>query len=221
MVREVPEEGGDGLSPEGVDALLAAAREAGTLAMGPGLGTGEGTAMAVAMLLREAEAELVLDADALNIVAQKKLNLKEARKTAVITPHLGELSRLGGLTVEEILAEGLLPVARRFAEEWGVILVLKGAPTLIALPDGRVFINSSGSQILATAGSGDVLTGLIAGLAAQGVGAEAAAVAGVYLHGFIADMLQKDGYHTLAAGDLVAAVPRALALLSDAAAGEA
>jgi hydroxyethylthiazole kinase-like uncharacterized protein yjeF len=184
---------------------LAALMEGKTvLAIGPGLGQSEETAKFLTGLLSATKIPVVIDADALNILAAKPALLKKLAKgrTLVLTPHPGEMSRLAGTTIAKVQANRL-ETARNFAERMGVTLVLKGARTLIAHPDGRVAINTSGNPGMAKGGSGDVLTGLIAGLLAQYPHDPVRAVeAAVYLHGLAADFAVREGdEHTLLATD--------------------
>jgi ADP-dependent NAD(P)H-hydrate dehydratase / NAD(P)H-hydrate epimerase len=174
------------------------------LAIGPGLGQGAETAKFLTGLLSATKIPAVIDADALNILAAKPALLKKLAKgrTLVLTPHPGEMARLTGATIAKVQANRL-ETARSFAERMGVTLVLKGARTLIAHPDGRVAINTSGNPGMAKGGSGDVLTGLIAGLLAQYPhDPERAVEAAVYLHGLAADFAVREGdQHTLLATD--------------------
>jgi NAD(P)H-hydrate epimerase len=182
------------------------------LAIGPGLGQSAETVKFTTGLLSATQMPAVIDADALNILAAKPVLLAKLAKgrTLVLTPHPGEMARLAGCTVTEVQADRL-NVARSFAERMGVILVLKGARTLIAHPDGRVAVNTSGNPGMAKGGSGDLLTGLIAGLLAQYPSDPAHAVeAAVYLHGLAADLAVRDSdEHTLLATDCLAQLSRA------------
>jgi len=182
------------------------------LAIGPGLGQGAETSRFVAGLLGATKMPAVIDADALNILAAKPALLKRLAKGrfVVLTPHPGEMARLAGITVAEVQASRL-ETARGYAQRMGLTLVLKGARTLIAHPDGRVAINTSGNPAMAKGGSGDLLTGLIAGLLAQYPGNAAQAVeAAVYLHGLAADLAVHQGdEHTLLATDSLAQLARA------------
>jgi NAD(P)H-hydrate epimerase len=186
------------------------------LAIGPGLGQGTETAKFVAGLLGATKMPAVIDADALNILAGKPALIKKLAKgrTIVLTPHPGEMARLAGATVAKIQAKRL-ETARDYAQRMGVTLVLKGARTLIAHPDGRVAINTSGNPGMAKGGSGDLLTGLIAGLLAQYPESPARAVeAAVYLHGLAADLAVRcpkgaHNEHTLMATDGLAQLARA------------
>jgi NAD(P)H-hydrate epimerase len=197
------------LEPRQIAALLAGKT---VLAIGPGLGQATETARFVAALLNASKIPAVIDADALNILAAKPALLKKLAKgrTLVLTPHPGEMARLAQTTIAKIQANRL-ETARGFAQRLGVTLVLKGARTLIAHPDGRVAVNTSGNPGMAKGGSGDLLTGLIAGLLAQYTDDPARAVeAAVYLHGLAADLAVREGdEHTLMATDSLAQLARA------------
>ncbi len=186
-----------------------------SLAAGPGLGTSAGTVEAVCRLLPLVDCPVVVDADGLNALSGCTEVLAKTRKLAVVTPHIGEMARLTGLAVDEIKKEGVVRIARRFAGQWGAVVVLKGAPTVVALPSGEVFINSSGNPGMATAGMGDVLTGVVAGFLAQGLDAGAAAVVAVYLCGLAGDIIAENGMIGMAAGDVAAALPLARKLLTN------
>jgi NAD(P)H-hydrate epimerase len=182
------------------------------LAIGPGLGLSPETVKFTTGLLSATKIPAVIDADALNILAAKPVLLAKLAKgrTLVLTPHPGEMARLAGITTAEVQANRL-EVARGFAERTGVTLVLKGARTLIAHPDGRVAVNTSGNPGMAKGGSGDLLTGLIAGLLAQYPEETARAVeAAVYLHGLAADFAVREAdEHTLLATDSLRQLSRA------------
>jgi NAD(P)H-hydrate epimerase len=182
----------ENLAAEALTALLATKT---VLAIGPGMGQSAETAKFVAGLLLGTTHPAVIDADALNILAAEpellaKLGeIAKKGRTLALTPHPGEMARLAGLTVAEVQANRL-EVSRGFAAKYGVTLVLKGARTLIAHPDGRVAVNTTGNPGMAKGGSGDLLTGLIAGLLAQypvGVDSSRAIEAAVYLHGLAGD----------------------------------
>ena len=184
------------------------------LAIGPGLGQSPQTVKFTTGLLFASQIPAVIDADALNILAAKPSLLAElvrrGERTLVLTPHPGEMARLAGITVAEVQANRL-EVARSFAQRMGVTLVLKGARTLIAHPDGSVAVNTSGNPGMAKGGSGDLLTGLVAGLLAQYPAEAARAVeAAVYLHGLAADLAVREAdQHTLLATDTLAHLSRA------------
>jgi NAD(P)H-hydrate epimerase len=191
----------ENLAPPTLEALMAGKT---VLAIGPGMGQSEETVKFTCGLLSATKIPAVIDADALNILAAKPVLLAKLAKgrTLVLTPHPGEMARLAGITVAEVQANRL-EVARSFAQRTGVTLVLKGWRTLIAHPDGRVAVNTSGNPGMAKGGSGDLLTGLIAGLLAQYADDPARTVeAAVYLHGLAADLaVRSDDEHTLLATD--------------------
>ena len=160
------------------------------LALGPGLGRSAGTRALVSALLRETERPVVLDADGLNALAADMGALDARRgRTTVLTPHDGELARLLGVSPEELAARDRVETARAFAMEHGCVLVRKGHRALTVLPDGTVLENTCGGSALSKGGSGDVLTGLIASLLAQGADAPDAAACGVWLHARAGDIL--------------------------------
>jgi len=203
------------LAPEQIAALIEGKT---VLAIGPGLGQAPETVKFTTGLLSSTQIPAVIDADALNILAAKPVLLaklaRKAQRTLVLTPHPGEMARLAGITVAKVQANRL-DTARSFAKRMGVTLVLKGARTLIAHPDGRVAVNTTGNPGMAKGGSGDLLTGLIAGLLAQYPGESGRAVeAAVYLHGLAADLAVRypegaHSEHTLLATDCLAQLARA------------
>ncbi|MBN1223890.1 MAG: NAD(P)H-hydrate dehydratase [Candidatus Aminicenantes bacterium] len=189
---------------EGKDALM----------MGPGISTNESTADFVCTLLPRIKVPIVLDADALNILAEKPDLLKKLKKTAVITPHPGEFARLLGLSTKEVL-DRKLDLVPQYAKEFGVIVVLKSYRTLIAIPDGRVYINPTGNPGMATAGSGDVLSGMIASMLIQEKNPLLAVLAAVYIHGLSGDLgVLKLGEKPLTASNLIGFFPAAIKKLN-------
>ncbi len=199
----------ENLAPEKLQALTAGKT---VLAIGPGMGQMPETARFLTGLLSETSLPTVIDADALNTLAREPESIAVLAKgrTLVLTPHPGEMARLTGLTVANIQANRL-DTARSFAVRMGVTLVLKGARTLIAHPDGRVAVNTTGNPGMAKGGSGDLLTGFIAGMMAQFPSdARRAVEAAVYLHGLAADLAVREGdEHTLLATDCLASLPKA------------
>ncbi|PLX99763.1 MAG: bifunctional ADP-dependent NAD(P)H-hydrate dehydratase/NAD(P)H-hydrate epimerase [Desulfuromonas sp.] len=198
------------LSPVAFDQITALLDGRQALALGPGLGAAVGLADLVGRLVETCNVPLVIDADGLNLLAGQLVRLQEkATGQVVLTPHPGEMARLTGLSVREIEANRF-EIARNFAAEHGVVLLLKGARTLVAAPDGRVNINSSGNDGLASGGSGDVLTGLIGGLLAQGLEPFRAASLGAWLHGRSAELVaETQGTAGMAASDLLLRLPLA------------
>lgn len=195
------------LSKECIPQLGEWMKKVSVAAVGPGLGARDDVADIVAYMIRHAQIPMILDADALNAVAQNVEILKDLRTKAVITPHPGEMSRLTGITIQDV-QNNRIEIAREYSAKWGVIIVLKGAKTIVACPDGRVYINTTGNSGMATAGTGDVLAGIISGLTAQGADLEAASIAGVHIHGLAGDRVAGEkGEYGLIAGDLVEEIP--------------
>lgn len=158
--------------------------------VGCGLGKSEAKKEAIKQIISDATGQLIIDADGINMLSDNINILREARKIPIITPHPGEFSRISGYDVNYI-NDNRIKCAREFAARYKCITVLKGAGTIIASPDGKYGVNISGNAGLAKGGSGDVLAGLISGLAANPeIGAFEAAVCGVYLHGRAADVLK-------------------------------
>jgi ADP-dependent NAD(P)H-hydrate dehydratase / NAD(P)H-hydrate epimerase len=180
------------------------------LALGPGLGRSAATGALVRKVIADCPLPLVLDADALFALAgHGEVLAARPVGTTILTPHPGEMAHLLGVSIGEIEADRI-GTARRFAEKHGVILVLKGARTVIAAPDGGILINPTGHAGMATGGMGDLLTGIIAALLCQGAPPLAAAAAGVWLHGRSGDRLRpRFGDAGLLASDLLAEIPGA------------
>ncbi len=202
------------LSEQTLETIEQLMREPGmdVLAIGPGLSHKPSVVKFIHKLLPKVKIPLVLDADGLNALAtpQGRTIIKQLKASAILTPHPGELSRLIDQEVSAIEADRV-GIARKIARDWGVVLVLKGVPTVTALPSGEIFINSTGNSGLATGGSGDVLTGLMAGLIAQGMSPEESAPVGVYLHGLLADRLKRElGERAMLPRDLLNVMPHVL-----------
>lgn len=173
--------------------------------IGPGIGTGSATATILKRLIQEAPAPLVLDADALNLLALQPTWLHFLPAGSILTPHPKEFDRLAGPSRDP---EERLAKARELARRIQAVIVLKGAPTATCLPDGRVVYNSSGNEGMAKGGSGDALTGIITALRAQGLGSVAAALVGVYVHGAAGDLAaHQAGSRGMSPSDLLAALP--------------
>ncbi|MFZ5517161.1 MAG: NAD(P)H-hydrate dehydratase [Candidatus Zhuqueibacterota bacterium] len=180
------------------------------LAVGPGLSAHRETVEFIAWLLTSRKKPMVLDADGLNACASDTSLIEKYAGPMVLTPHPGELSRLIRIPVVDI-EKNRFQIVRDLAKQWGKVIVLKGGPTLIAAPDGKVFINSSGNPGMATGGSGDVLTGIIAGLMALRLSALDAALVGVYLHGLAGDIASERLTEMgMIAGDINKYLPAAL-----------
>jgi NAD(P)H-hydrate epimerase len=208
-MTESLEERADGLDPAAADRVLDMARD--VLAIGPGLGQAEGTREFIGALVDRATMPVVVDADGLNAFAghPERLAGREGRDV-IITPHPGEMGRLVGMSTDEVQASRL-EIARNFATGHRVYVVLKGHRTLIATPDGKVFINPTGNAGMATGGTGDVLTGMLAAWLAQLLDAEAACQLAVYLHGMAGDLAEADeGEVAMTATDVAAHIGDAI-----------
>jgi NAD(P)H-hydrate epimerase len=214
VARTMPATATGGLAAGAADALLGTYLERfKALAIGPGLGDAPETADAVARLIAEAPVPIVIDADALNMLARDPEPLAARRAAghpiAVLTPHDGEYARLAGQPV----GDNRVAAARGLASRLGVVVVLKGPSTVVADPSGRATINTTGGSELATAGTGDVLTGIVAAILARGAPAFEAAGAAAWIHGLAAgEAATAPG---LVASDVIDALPRTLRRLSD------
>jgi len=207
----VPDEDGY-LSPNALPAILESTQHARALLVGPGLGRTRGTQELIAQVMREkfspSLTAVVVDADGLNALSELH-DWHDHNFQLVLTPHPGEMSRLTGQSIASVQANRL-NIALEHSRAWNAVVVLKGAGTVVAAPDGRATINSSGGPNLATAGTGDVLSGTIAGLVAQGLASYEAAVAGVYVHGLAGDLMRSElGDAGMLASDLLAKLPLA------------
>ena len=178
----LPETSTGAIGASSLDIVLERLESVDALAIGPGLSTDEETAGFVRELVRACPVPFVLDADGLNAFAGRADDVADRKAEAVLTPHVGEFLRLLGVTARE-LAEDRLRHVRALAATTGAVTLLKGSRTLVVTPDGTVRINPTGGPVLATAGSGDVLTGVIGGLLARGLDPADAASAGAYVHG--------------------------------------
>ena len=180
------------------------------LAIGPGLSINKESKFLVDKIVSKTKKPLVVDADALNILSYNLDVLIKSKANIVLTPHPGEMARLTGLDVSSI-QKNRVKTAAQFAKKWGVCLVLKGDKTVIADKNGDVFINSTGNPGMASAGMGDVLTGVIASFIGQGFSPFLAAQAGVAIHGLAGDIAKKEkGELGLIASDIVDNLPKAI-----------
>lgn len=184
--------------------------------IGPGLGINHESEImnfGFLKLLSKLNKKIVIDADGLNILSKIKDWFKLLDSDAILTPHPGEMSRLTGLTIEEI-QNGRESIALEYAKKWNKTVVLKGAETVIVNPEGEVYKAPFINPLLATAGTGDVLAGIITGLLAQGLNLTDAATVGVYIHGMCAEILKdKFGDRGMVAGDLIDTLPEVFKLL--------
>ena len=207
MTAPLPESGSGVLGESAFNAIQQELPGKRCLAIGPGLGQAAETKKLICKIIRQSEIPVVVDADGLNNLAGELKHFKKTKAPIILTPHPGEMSRLLDTRVSKV-QQDRIECARDFSVRYNVHVVLKGARTIIAHPDGRVFINPTGNAGMASGGMGDVLTGVIAGLIVQGLTPEAACHAGVYLHGAAADSLVEDmGPYGFLAGDVMKAIP--------------
>ena len=219
MTLPLPETEAGSLAESATSIILEYAEKTkSVLAIGPGLSQHPETVALVHQLLKKIGIKklglrMVIDADGLNALAQKTELISLLGAEAVLTPHPGEMARLTNIPIST-LESNRIGAAEEFANQYGVTLVFKGAPTITSTPNGDIWINSTGNPGMATAGMGDVLTGIIAGLMAQNVSSRMAAVLGVYLHGLAGDIAAEAlGMHGLIASDVLQAVPQAISSL--------
>lgn len=198
------------ISPQALEKIKKFSQKCKAIAIGPGLSFGEEIRELVKMIILQLDIPLVLDADGINVLAGELSLLSKYRASLIITPHPGEMSRLLGVSTKEVQRDRIKS-ALTLARETGAIAVLKGARTVIADKKGNSWINPTGNPGMASGGCGDVLTGIISGLLVQGFSSLEAAKAGVYLHGYAADLtVQKKEKVSLIASDILETIPEAI-----------
>jgi NAD(P)H-hydrate epimerase len=214
MTFPLPATGDGTLSLDALNGIRAKLSWADVLMLGPGLSQNLETQQLILKLLLEYRGKVLVDADGLNAIAAHGISkLRSTRAQFILTPHVGEFSRLTGLPSVEV-EHHRIEAARVLAKQIGATVVLKGVPTVTASKEGNCYLNSTGNPGMATAGSGDVLSGIIAGLWAQGMSDVEAAYAGVYLHGLSGDLAAKKlGERGLLANDLIEYLPAAMQLI--------
>jgi NAD(P)H-hydrate epimerase len=210
ITRPLPETEARSLSAQALEGAREMLAGAEALAIGPGLSLDAGTRDFVRSVVAEVTVPCVIDADGLNALSIEEIGRRERGAPAVLTPHPGEMSRLTGRSVDEILADRD-EIARDVAARSGATVVLKGAASVIADPGGEVWINPTGNSGMASGGTGDVLTGVIASFLGQGLSATNAAVLGAYVHGAAGDLAAETlGQRGMIAGDVLDHLPLAL-----------
>ena len=203
------EDNGDGFSKSSIKEILDYSKTLDVIALGPGLGIDQDRIELVSQILQKADCPIVLDADAINCIGENKEVLISRRQRTILTPHMGEFSRLIGVDIETIKSNRE-KYSMEFSKIYGVVLVLKGNKTIVCDGD-NIYINSTGNAGMATAGSGDVLTGMIASLIGQGIECFKAAKLGVYLHGLAGDIVKEEkGEYGMIASDIVSSIPFAI-----------
>jgi len=214
MTEPLPETKEKTLSLSSYSQIMNLCARKSALAIGPGLSLNPETARLVQRVVRSINIPAVIDADGLNALGPKLDSIRKSQKELIFTPHPGEMARLLGTSVPEV-QENRIQMARDFAQRKGIILVLKGARSLVASPAGKVFINPTGNPGMASGGMGDVLTGMIGGFLAQGLPSLEAARLGVYLHGLVGDLVaHQQGERGMAATDLIEETPKVLRALA-------
>jgi len=210
MTEPLPETDAGTISAAAVERLDALAKGKSVLAIGPGISRFPTTSGLVRTLVSNSDIPIVLDADGLNAFEGHAGELSGKERLLVITPHPGEMARLAGCSIADVQKDRL-GVARKFAREHGVIVVLKGHRTLVVQPDGEAWANPTGNPGMATGGTGDILTGMVAAMIAQHPEDSLLAVlAAVHLHGLAGDVMREMvGEHSLVATDLVRGLPDA------------
>jgi hydroxyethylthiazole kinase-like uncharacterized protein yjeF len=212
MILPLEDKGNGTISKKASESILNFLSKRGNvLVIGPGLSVHKEITKVSTEVITHSKVPVVIDADGLNAISGKKNLLKKCNAPVILTPHPGEMAKLDGLkTPSGSVMPDRITRAVSFAKQYRVNIVLKGVPTVTAVPDGRAFINSSGNPGMATAGTGDVLTGMIASLLAQGLSALDASTLGVYMHGYAGDIVaDKKGQHSMVASDIIKELPRA------------
>jgi len=211
MTEPLPETALETLGTDSIDRVLEIIKNKKTaVAIGPGISTANETREFLYEIIRSIDLPMVIDADALTLVADNPKILNEAKAPIVLTPHPGEMSRLAAISTDEVQADRI-GIAMEFAKKYGIYLVLKGARSIIATPKGKVFINTTGNAGMASGGMGDVLTGIVGGFLAQRIDPEDACKLGVFLHGLSGDLVaEQNGEAGMIAGDIANSLPRAI-----------
>lgn len=216
MTRPLPETASRSLSLEGLDEIERLASRMQAVAVGPGLSTNPETQRLVRKIAARVDLPMIIDADGLSALVGRFDVMRSREKETIFSPHLGEMSRLTGLSIPEI-EKDREQVAAAHAAKWKVEVILKGAPSLVATTDGALYVNTTGNSGMSTGGSGDVLTGILAAFLCQGVKAADAAILGTYLHGLAGDIAAKRFTEWgMVASDMIQCLPDAWRELSGA-----
>jgi ADP-dependent NAD(P)H-hydrate dehydratase / NAD(P)H-hydrate epimerase len=227
MTLLLPDKGDGTLSKKALDGIFGyLEKTAGLIAIGPGIGVSNDTEKIIERLILHSNSPIIIDADGLNSLKGNTKIFRKAKTPVILTPHPGEMAQLmrrqskkeqcktinSGLRTE--IEKDRINTAVSFVKETGTFLVLKGVPTIIASPDGRAFINSTGNPGMSTAGTGDVLTGMIAGFLGQGLKPLNASILGVYMHGLAGDIAAYEkGEHSLIASDIIDSISAAFKMM--------
>ena len=210
MTYPLPETKGGSVSYQAFKGINKRIDRFNVLVLGPGLSRDPDTQKLILKIVLSVQQPLVIDADALYTIASHPGVLRKTKSPKILTPHLGEMARLTGIR-KELIEKNREAMAKRFSRDHRCILVLKGHRTVVASPEGKIYVNKTGNAGMATAGSGDVLTGMIAALLAQGLSGFEAAKWGVYLHGKAGDwVIKKKSKFSLIATDLIEAIAKVM-----------
>jgi NAD(P)H-hydrate epimerase len=208
MCDAIPDDGTAAFAPAGMDAALKSTVGKSAVVIGPAIGTEPQTRIFTNDFVRRSDAPLIIDADGLNNLDIASLSTR--KKLTILTPHPGEMAKLVGKTISEIQSDRL-KYATQLARSARVIVVLKGRGTIVAMPDGKSAINTTGNAGMATAGMGDALTGIMAAFIAEGMQASDAAIAAVFIHGLAGDMAASElGERSLITSDVIRKIPHAI-----------
>lgn len=213
MVRPYPDTKDGSLAFSAGKAIISFAKKCNSFAIGPGISQNKETARLLKDIVIKLNGTITLDADGINAFCGYAGQLKKAKGHLILTPHPGEMAKLIGKTAEEVQANRK-DIALKCASKYNIVLVLKGHNTVVVSPEGRLYVNETGNPGMASGGVGDVLTGIIAGLAAQGADPFDAAALGAYFHGLSGDLAAKEkGFLSLTATDILDKLPEALKIL--------
>ncbi|MCX7698614.1 MAG: NAD(P)H-hydrate dehydratase [Candidatus Goldbacteria bacterium] len=198
------------ISDDNFKRIIELAEKAKVIVIGPGLGRKKETQQLVFKLLQEIDRPLIIDADGINAVSEDKKHLKNIKKDVIITPHLGEMSRLTGIAIEEIIKDKI-KVIKEFIKEYKINVLLKDGRSIVGDVEGNIYINTTGNSGMATPGTGDVLSGIIAALAAHNLPLYQAAIVGNFIHGLSGDLLLNEmSEEGIIAGDIINKIPVAI-----------
>lgn len=221
MILPLQDDGRGMFSIKAIDEILSfVLGKIDAIAIGPGIGVSSGTEMLLSEIIKESRVPLIIDADGINSLSANTDVLAHKKSSVVITPHPGEMARFCSRAFNSEyktadIERDRLGISSRLACEFEINVVLKGVPTVIASPDGKVFVNTSGNPGMATAGSGDVLTGILASFVGQGLSPLDASRVGVYIHGMAGDSASgKKGEHCMIASDLIECLPEVFCSLA-------
>ncbi len=214
MTLPLPENENQAFSKSSLSSIMKIVNNFDVIAIGPGMSRDPETSWLVRELCKSINKPKVIDADGLNAIAEDKSILKDIDNNTIFTPHPGEMARLIDGTVSDVVSDRI-NIAQKFAIDNNIILVLKGVPTIVAEPNGEIYLNTTGNPGLASGGTGDVLTGIIAGFIAQGLSLIDSAILGVYIHGLAGDMTAEElGEPGMIAGDVIKFIPLAIKYIS-------